>query len=255
MEYTVNKLAKMSGISGRTLRYYDQIGLLKPARISSSGYRIYGTKEVDLLQQILFYREMEMSLDEIMSILHDPGFDRMAALQKHYDSLRKKRARLDRLMTTVEKTIVNAKEGSFMQDEEKFAGFKEQLIETNEQQYGKEIREKYGEETIRASNEKFRGMSRENYQAMTALEEEIFELLEKAAATGNPASEASQKLAEKHKRWLMFTWPDYTKEAHAGLAEMYVSDERFAAYYDKKVEGGAKVLRDAIIHYTGNSPA
>ncbi|MDY0395085.1 MerR family transcriptional regulator [Virgibacillus halophilus] len=255
MEYTVNKLAKMSGVSGRTLRYYDQIGLLKPARISSSGYRIYGEKEVDLLQQILFYREMEISLEEITSILHDPDFNRMAALKKHYHSLQKKRARLDRLMATVEKTIVNAEEGAFMQDEEKFAGFKEKLIEENDQQYGKEIREKYGEETIHASNEKLRGLSQEKFQAMTALEEEIFELLEKAAAIGDPASEAAQELAEKHKRWLMFTWLNYTKEAHAGLAKMYVSDERFAAYYDKRVKNGAKILRDAIWYYTGNPHA
>ena len=124
MEYTVQKLARLSGVSGRTLRYYDQIDLLKPARINSSGYRIYGQKEVDQLQHILFYRELEVSLDEIKKIMNDPEYDEAEALQQHFEKLAKKRARLDRLLETVEKTIASKKGGFSMQDKEKFAGFK-----------------------------------------------------------------------------------------------------------------------------------
>lgn len=249
MEYTVNQLARMSGVSGRTLRYYDQIGLLKPARVNSSGYRIYGQKEVDLLQQILFYRELEVSLEDITEIIYQPNFDQKQALKNHYEQLKQKRSRLDQIMATVEKTIASVEGGITMKDNEKFEGFKEQLIEENEKKYGKEIREKYGEEVVQASNEKFRGMSKEDYDAMTKLGEEIFTLLEKAYETGDPTSPEAQKLAETHKQWLMYSWPSYSKEAHVGLAEMYVADERFAAYYDKQVKGGTVFLRDAIVNY------
>ena len=251
MEYTVNNLARMSGVSGRTLRYYDQIGLLKPARINSSGYRIYGQKEVDQLQQILFYRELEVSLEDIMEIINQPSFNRSKALKNHFEQLKEKRARLDKIMATVEKTIASIEGGKPMQDNEKFEGFKEKLIEDNEKQYGKEIREKYGNDTIDASNAKLRGMSQEDYDKMTKLGQEIFELLEKAYATGDPTSPEAKQLAEKHKEWLMYSWTSYSKDAHAGLAEMYVADERFSAYYDKAVNGGSKFLRDAILNYLG----
>lgn len=251
MEYTVNKLAQLSGVSSRTLRYYDQIGLLKPARINSSGYRIYGQKEVDLLQQILFYRELEVRLEEIIEIIHQPTFNQTTALKKHYNNLKKKRARLDKIIATVERTIASKEGGISMQDKQKFEGLKEKMIEENEQNYGKEIREKYGDETVDASNAKLRGMSQEDYQAMAVLGEEILSLLEKAYETGDPASGVAQELAAKHKEWLMYSWPNYSKEAHAGLAEMYVADERFTAYYDKNVKGGTEFLRDAILIYLG----
>ncbi|MFJ8259619.1 MerR family transcriptional regulator [Peribacillus asahii] len=251
MEYTVNKLAQLSGVSSRTLRYYDQIGLLKPARINSSGYRIYGQKEVDLLQQILFYRELEVRLEEIIEIIHQPTFNQTTALKNHYNNLKKKRARLDKIIATVEMTIASKEGGISMQDKQKFEGFKEKMIEDNEQKYGKEIREKYGDETVDASNAKLRGMSQEDYQAMAVLGEEILSLLEKAYETGDPASDVAQKLAAKHKEWLLYSWINYSKEAHAELAEMYVADERFTAYYDKNVKGGTEFLRDAILIYLG----
>jgi DNA-binding transcriptional MerR regulator len=99
MEYTVNKLSKMSGVSARTLRYYDEIGLLKPLRVASSGYRLYGQKELDTLQQILFYRELGFPLDEIKSILYTDGFDRERSFENHLAELSKKRERLDVLIS------------------------------------------------------------------------------------------------------------------------------------------------------------
>ncbi len=253
MEYTVNKLAQLSGVSGRTLRYYDEIGLLKPARINSSGYRIYGQKEVDLLQQILFYRELEFSLEEIIDILNQPDFNQTEALKSHSANLKKKRDRLEKLIKTVEKTIAAKEEKLQMTDKQKFEGFKENLINDNEEKYGQEIRKKYGDKTVDASNAKLRGMSQKDYQAMTKLGEEVLELLEKAIATDDPASELAQELAAKHKEWLMYSWSDYSKDAHAGLAEMYVADERFKAYYDKRVKEGAQFLRDAILMYVGKN--
>lgn len=251
MEYTVKKLAQLSGVSTRTLRYYDEIGLLKPARINSSGYRIYGQKEVNLLQQILFYRELDFRLEEIKEIVTDPDFDETKALHQHYRNLLQKKARIDSIIATVETTIKNKERGRTMTDKDKFDGFKEQLIAENEKKYGKEIRSKYGDDTVDASNAKLRGMSEEDYQAMTELGEEILDLLKQAFATGDPSSELAQTVAKKHKQWLLYSWPHYSKESHAGLAEMYVADERFTAYYDQKAKGATKFLRDAILIYLG----
>jgi len=91
MEYTVQKLGSLAGISTRTLRYYDEIGILKPARINSSGYRIYGEAEIDRLQQILFYRELGLSLDRIKDIITSPSFNSAYALKEHYENLLEKK--------------------------------------------------------------------------------------------------------------------------------------------------------------------
>ena len=246
MEYTISKLAKLANVSARTLRYYDEINLLKPARINSSGYRIYGQREVDRLQQILFFKELDVDLDTILSIMNNPNFDKQAALENHLKQLIHKRSRLNQLIETIEKTIKHEKGEIQMSNQEKFEAFKEKLIHENEENYGEEIRKKYGEDIVEQSNAKFRGMSKEDYDTLEKIGNEILELLPKAVATGDPASDLAQQLAEKHKQWLMFTWPSYTKEAHAGLADMYVADERFKAYYDKAIEGGTEFLREAI---------
>ena len=138
-----------------------------------------------------------------------------------------------------------------MQDKDKFEGFKKKLIEDNEKKYGKEVREKYGDETVEASNAKLMGMTQGDLEAMNKIGEEIFTLLEKAYTTGDPASDVAQELAAKHKEWLIYSWNKYSKEAHAGLAEMYVADERFTAYYDQRVKGGTEFLRDAILIFLG----
>ncbi|MGI2328577.1 MerR family transcriptional regulator [Planococcus sp. YIM B11945] len=251
MEYTVQKLGKLAGISTRTLRYYDEIDILKPARKNSSGYRIYGKTEVDKLQQILFYRELGLELDHIKKIVNDPAFDGSAALKMHREQLLQRRQQLDLLITNVEKTISAAEGKSQMADNEKFEGFKQKLIEDNEKQYGDEIREKYGDKTIDASNAKMMNMSEERFAEFTRLGEELQKTLAEAFKTGAPESELAQKAADLHKQWLAFTWPTYSKEAHAGLAQMYVDDERFTAYYDKDQPGTAVFLRDAIYIYTG----
>lgn len=250
MEYTVQKLGHLAGVSTRTLRYYDEIGLLQPARKNSAGYRIYGKREVDKLQQILFYRELGLDLDSIKGIVNDPAFDGFTALEKHRQALLDKRMQLDLLINNVEGTISAAKGESDMADNEKFEGFKQKLVDDNEQQYGKEIRDKYGENTIDQSNTKMLNMSEEEYKEFTQLEKEVAGTLAEAFKTGDPASEAAQKTAALHKKWLSFTWPTYSKEAHMGLAQMYVDDGRFAAYYDKAQPGTAVFLRDAIKIFT-----
>lgn len=253
MEYTVQKLGKLAGVSTRTLRYYDEIGILKPARINSSGYRIYGEAEVDRLQQILFYRELGVSLESIKDIVTAPSFDGAAALREHREKLLEKRNQLDVLIANVDKTIALTEGRIKMSNKEKFEGFKKKMVDDNEKKYGKEIREKYGNDTVEKSNAKLMNMTEEQYAEVTSLEAEIKSTLAEAFKNGNPASDIAQKAAELHKRWLTYYWNEYSKEAHAGLAQMYVEDERFKAYYDKEQPGIAEFLRDAILIYTGES--
>ena len=251
MEYTVQKLASLAGVSTRTLRYYDEIGILKPARINSSGYRIYGQAEVDRLQQILFYRELDVSLDRIKEIVTNPTFNGAAALKDHREKLLEKKLQLELLIANVDKTIALTEGRMKMSNKEKFEGFKKQMIEENEQKYGSEIRKKYGNNQVDQSNARVMNMTQEQHDEVTALAENIIVTLAEAFKTGDPAGELAQKAAEMHKQWLGFYWNKYSKEAHAGLAQMYVDDERFTAYYDKEQPGTAKFLRDAIYIYTG----
>lgn len=253
MEYTVQKLGRLAGISTRTLRYYDEIDILKPARINSSGYRIYGQAEVDRLQQILFYRELDFSLEQVKMLLTDPSFDGTQALIKHRERLLDKKKQLDALIANVDKTIA-AQEGRItMTDQEKFEGFKQKLIDENEAKYGAEIRGQYGDATVDKSNAKLKNMTEAEYEEVQRLERDMFAALAEGMQTGDPAGEAAQQAADLHKQWLTFYWDQYSKDAHAGLAQMYVADERFKAYYDQTRPGTAEFLRDAILIYTGTN--
>lgn len=251
MEYTVNHLAKLSGVSTRTLRYYDKIGLLKPLRIGSNGYRIYGDEQIDLLQQILFYRNLDFCLEDIKSIVTAPDFDREQALADHLIMLEARRQQMELLIQNVKKTMASMKGEAVMNDAEKFEGFKKDLIKENEETYGQEVRSRYGDHTIDTSNAKLAGMTPAQWNEAQQLEETIGRLLTEAIQTANPASPIAQELCETHKIWLTMFWPDntYTKEAHLALAKGYVTDPRFKAYYDKIVTGGAEFLRDALTIY------
>ena len=249
MEYTINKLAKLAGVSTRTLRYYDEFGLLSPARVSSNGYRIYGQKEVDQLQQILFYRELDVPLEEIRRVLASADFDGLSALQSHLAALLARQKQLDLLIANVEKTIKGMKGEAIMSDQEKFEGFLKKLVDDNEEQYGEEIRAKYGEECVNRSNAKVLNMSREQYSELEKLRTELNETLRRAMKQGDPAGELAQKACELHKKWLCYYWDGYSKEAHIGVTKMYVDDPRFTAYYDKIEPGCAAFLRDAVAIY------
>ncbi len=247
MEYTVLKLGKLAGISTRTLRYYDEIGLLSPMKVTASGYRVYGEKEVDALQQILYYRELDLSLTDIKAILSTPSFDRLAALLSHLAELNKRRDRLSLLIQSVEKTILHEKGIIEMSDKEKFEAFKKDLIRENEEKYGAEVRQKYGDKRIDESNAKMMNLTKGQYDTMQKMAAEIISQLEQAVLQkADPAGEAGKRLAQMHKEWLSYTWKEYSNEAHMGLAQMYVDDERFTAYYDSRVKGCAAFLRDAV---------
>lgn len=249
MEYSIHKLSNMSGVSTRTLRYYDEIDLLKPARVASSGYRIYGQEQVDTLQQILLYKELDFTLEEIKTLLSAPAFDREQVFVSHLSTLQSKRARLDRLILTVQKSISAMRGEHTMSNQEKFEGFKQKLIEENEQKYGAEIRAKYGAETIDVSNAKLQGLSKEQYDAGEQIRTAFEQTLEAAFHTGDPAGELAQKACDLHRQWLCVYYPKYSKEYHMGLTQLYLADERFKANYDKLAEGCTAFLCEATRIY------
>lgn len=199
----------------------------------------------------MFYRELGLQLETIKEIIHDPSFNRKNALKEHLQQLIAKRKQIDLLSEIVKKTIKHEEGRIQMSDQEKFEGFKKRLVEENEKKYGDEVRERWGEEALEASNQKVLNMSQEDYEKVTKLAEDVNQTLAKAMETGDPASEIAQRAADLHKQWLTFYWKEYSKEAHVGLAQMYVDDERFKAYYDKVKPGAAEFLRDAILVYTG----
>lgn len=252
MEYSINRLSKLAGVSVRTLHYYDEIGLLSPKRISGNGYRIYGQKEVDLLQQILFYRELGVRLAEIQKIVWAKNYDGIDALQSHLSALRVKREQIDLLIANVEKTIAASKGEATMNNEEKFEGFKQKIIEDNEKEYGTEIRARYGDDVINASNAKIMGLTCKQHADVEELSRQINDYLKAAFEAGNPASELTQKVCDMHRKWLGYFWNTYTKEAHLGLAQAYVDDPRFTKYYDDKAASGcAAFFLEAMKIYCG----
>lgn len=246
----IHELAKLSGITTRTLRYYDEIGLLIPEKRRDTGYRIYHQQHIDRLQQILFYRELDMPLDQIKDILNAEGFEQLKSLRQHQDALLLKKQYINGLLETVKKTIESIEDGLTMTNEEKFEGFKQQIINENECYYGEEIRNKYGEGSVLGTYSMVRNMTEEQYQTMQAIEGTLLASLQEAMKEGDPASELALEVAEHHKQWLSFYWPKYTKEAHVGLAQMYMEDQRFIEYYDSRVAPGAtQFLTACIVHY------
>ncbi|WP_332649522.1 MerR family transcriptional regulator [Lysinibacillus sp. 54212] len=249
----INELAKLSGVSTRTLRYYDEIGLLSPSTKNESGYRQYSQREIDLLQQILFYKELGMPLSQIQEIIHSSNYNLLDSLYAHREKLIIKDLYVKEMIETVNKTIASIEEEQCMSNDEKFDVFKRKLVEDNEMKYGKEIRSLYGDETVNTSNEKLRSMTESQYDAVTQLEASLFERLREAMKTGDATSQIAHEVAELHKRWLSFYWTKYSKEAHVGLVTMYLADSRFISYYDDGVEQGAtQFLHDCVISYTSN---
>lgn len=250
MRYTVQQLADLAGVSARTLRWYDKVGLLCPTR-AENGYRVYDEAATDRLQQILFYRALGFQLSEIKPLLKEAQSDRLAALCRQRQALQTQLHTTQKLIETVEKTITSIKEGIPMSDQEKFEGFKKQLVKENEQKYGAEVRQKYGDAAADDANRKMMGLSEADYARMSALGTEILtKLTDAVSQKADPAGETGTEIAQLHKQWLAYTWNFYAPEAHAALAEGYVADERFAAYYNENAcPGAAAFLRDAIVAF------
>lgn len=251
MKYTIKKLAEMTGITTRTLRYYDDINLLKPSEVNENNYRIYDEKNVNKLQQILFYRSLNFPLQEIKKIMDDPNFSRIDALKQQQQLLLQEQEKINTLLTNIDLTIKDYQGEIEMTDTEKFTAFKKTKISENEVKYGAEIRQKYGSKTIEQSNQKFSKLSEVEFQQMQTVEKTLIDDLVALKQHPDLDSQLAQKIYQEHKQWLEYTWPSYTKEAHRGLVDMYISDARFGDYYDKKANMPVvQLLHDVIYEYT-----
>ena len=252
MEYTIRELADLSGVTTRTLRWYHQIGLLKPARVAENGYRYYGPAQVDRLQDILYYRALGVELAQIKACLDDPSFDRLAVLRSHLTVLRQERSRLDGLIRSVQKTIAAQERKEFMDDAEKFEALKQRAVAWYEETYGREAREQYGSQMVDAAQNAVRNLTQEQYQTWTRLGEEIQHRLEQAVqAQDTPEGPEGREIVRLHRQWLTVTGNAYDPAKHKGLAQLYIQDARFTAYYDREVPGCAQFLQRAVSRWAG----
>ncbi len=247
--YSIGELAELAGVSARTLRYYDQEGLLKPSFVNEAGYRFYGEKEVNLLQQILFYRERGLELNRIRQIIYEKDFNIMSALEEHLQELEERKAHTEALISMVRRSIMSMKGECRMSDQEKFEAFKQNVVKEHEERYGKEARDKYGNQEVDAAQKKLLNMSEEDWERFQNLGKEIRTRLNEAVSAGmGPDSEEAERIVMLHKEWLGMTWKKYTEEAHRAMGNLYISDERFKLYYDRDMPGCAEFLEQAIRH-------
>lgn len=238
---SVNKLAKIAGVSVRTLHHYDEIGLLKPSLRSDTNYRYYGEAELLRLQQILFYKELELSLSQIKDILDDPDFDVLQALHSHKAELKKRRDRFAELLLTIDKTIINLKSKTKKMDhEEMYKGFGKERAKV----YRKEAAEKWGEEIVAGSEKKILAMDKKEWYELLQQAEEINKALVKLIKL-KPEDKKVQLLIKQHFEMTGKHF-DVTYEIYRNLGIMYVEDERFKANYDKHHPKLAEFLRDGI---------
>jgi DNA-binding transcriptional MerR regulator len=251
VSYTVRQLATMAGVSVRTLHYYDQIGLLEPSSRSRAGYRLYGEEDLMRLQQVLFYRELEVPLDRIRETLERPDFDPVAALEEHRRSLEEKGARIARLLETVDKTIARmGGEATMLTDEELYEGFTKEQI----RRYTREAKERWGKGPQYAeSQRRVRSWSKEKLAAIKkagAGVEEGLAAIVKAGRLGPEAREAQELIA----RWADYirSFYDPSPEVFRGLGEMYVENPEFRARYDALAPGLAEFMRDAMAIFADN---
>jgi len=246
--YTPKQLAALSGVTVRTLHHYDQIGLLVPKR-SDNGYRSYDHEDVKRLQQILLYRSMGLELAEIRQLIDAPGYQAATALRDHLHILLERKAQLDTLIDTVRKTVQSLEGGPEMNDDERFEGLKREAIDQNERTHGAEVRKRFGDKVMDEANAKLLRMSKGEWTDIMELEEAIKQQLSAAMAAGDVSGPEAQELVRMHARWLSAHWPDgaYSPEAHRGMADGYLADQRFVAYYDGACgDGATQFLRDAI---------
>ncbi|CAH0346053.1 MerR family transcriptional regulator [Bacillus sp. CECT 9360] len=241
----VKEVADLVGISVRTLHHYDEIGLLTPEETTESGYRLYSDVNLEMLQQILFFRELGFPLKKIKEIISSPAFNRQEAMELHRQMLLEKRNRLEKMITTIDKTIQHSKGEIIMTNQEKFEGF-----DFSHNPYEQEARERWGDEAVDRSNAKIGKMSKAEQEAMS---QEMNAIYRKLATLRNDAPE-SQESQAAIKEWydLLNKMGNYSLDAFKGLGQMYVDDERFTKNIDKFGEGLARFMRDAMAIYADN---
>lgn len=247
MRWSIREIARLSGTTSRTLRHYDDIGLLAPSSIGANGYRYYDEDALARLQRILLLRELGLGLPAIADVLEGQA-QHADALLTHLHWLQREKERLDRQIGAVETTIKKLESKEPLMVEEMFDGF-------DHTQHKAEVEERWGEDAYAATDTFFRAKSTREKGEWKRDADDLAAAWGGCAASGvTPDSDAAQAIAQQHFEWLRGT-PGTpgggaggpTKEYFTGLAQMYVADPRFAANYGG--QDGAEFVRDAMTVY------
>ncbi|MGN0598301.1 MAG: MerR family transcriptional regulator [Oscillospiraceae bacterium] len=248
MKMYIKEFAKLTGVSVRTLHYYDGIGLLKPCSVDEqNGYRFYDERCLERMQEILFYRELDFPLKEIQMILSSPDHDKQTALKEQRNLLMLKKERLERLITALDGAMKGEKITMKVFDNSEFENMREQ--------YAKEAKERWGSTAAyKESAEKTAGYTNEKWNEVNSGMDGI--MVEFAECKKNgfaPDSGEAQQLVKKWQDFITDNFYVCTKEILSGLGEMYIADERFKANIDKHGDGTAQFMCDAIKVYCGQA--
>ena len=243
MKMSVKEFAELTGVSVRTLHYYDEINLLKPAEIDeNNGYRFYDRTALERMQEILFYRELDFPLKSICEILSSPDYDKQKALSEQKKLLILKKERLERIISAID----NAEESEAI-----MKALNNNDYEAARKQYESEAKERWGKtEAYKEHTEKTKDYSKDKWQSVTDGLDSIFGEFAECVKDGNaPDSEAAKALTEKLQKHITDNFYTCTNEILSGLGQMYVCDERFTRNIDKHGVGTAEFVNKAILEY------
>ena len=244
MSLTVGAVARLAGVTVRTLHHYDDIGLLKASNRTDAGYRRYADADLDRLQRILFYRELGFGLDQIKSVMTDGNADAVAHLRRQHAMLLDRIGRLERMATAVKKAMEARTMGISLTSEERFEVFGD----FNPDDHAAEVEERWGgTEPYRESARRAASYTKADWQRIKAEGQAAIEQVVGAMNAGSPADgDEAMDGAEAHRRQINDAFYELSYEMHVGLAEMYLADARFRATYEKIAPGLAQYLHDAI---------
>lgn len=244
MKMLIKKFAELTGVSVRTLHYYDEIGLLQPSSVDEqNGYRIYDEGSLERMQEILFYRELDFPLKSISVILSSPDYDKQKALTEQKRLLTLKKERLERLINALDSAAKGENMNMNVFDNSKF--------EAEKKKYAREAKEKWGKTAAyKEFEERSSGRTAENQNKINSdMEALISEFAECMNSGADPDSTAAQALVKKWQDFITDNFYTCTKEILAGLGEMYTADERFKENIDRHGKGTAQFMSEAIKSY------
>ena len=244
MGLTVGAVSRLAGVTVRTLHHYDEIGLLNPSGRSDAGYRRYDDADLDLLQRILFYRELGFGLDRIKSVISDGGADAAGHLRDQHALLLARIGRLQRMAAAVEQALEAHTMGISLTPEERFEVFGD----FNPDDHAAEAEERWGDtEAYRESRRRTGRYTKADWERIKAQGKAAIEQVVGAMNAEKPADSAeAMEGAEAHRKQIDDAFYPCSYEMHVGLAEMYLADPRFTATYEKIAPGLAQYLHDAI---------
>ena len=239
--YRVKEVAELSGVTVRTLHHYDAIGLLRPERRSSRGYRLYTDEDLLTLQQILVHRELGLSLEQIRSVLRDPGFDQRAALLAQREQLAQRAAQTEAMIRAIDVALQKLKGDQTMSARDLFDGF-------DPAKYEAEAEQRWGHtDAYQESQRRTKGYSPEDWKQIKSESAALYRRIAELRASGaEPTSPEAMDLAEEHRLQIDRWFYPCSHAMHRGLGQMYVADARFTENIDKSGEGTAAFLAAAI---------